>query len=135
MPTVLSDVRFQGKLGRHLLALCSSQFDPLQKSESAFHGISLLYLFPHQADDTHLAIATEGGGPSRVGHSIAFYLHVSNDRSASPHFVPRQVDMMFDFFYHRTNTFYHKRSSCGAGQRVADQSWPRLIQVSAVRRL
>src|SRR5882762_11036764 len=72
--------------------------DPLQKSESAFHGISLLYLFPHQADDTHLAIATEDGGPSRVGHSIAFYLHVSNDRGASPHFVPRQVDMMFDFF-------------------------------------
>src|SRR5882757_4009593 len=28
MPTVLSDVRFQGELGRHLLTLSSSQFDP-----------------------------------------------------------------------------------------------------------
>src|SRR6266849_5525936 len=30
MPTVLSNVRYQGQPGRHLLALSSSQFDPTE---------------------------------------------------------------------------------------------------------
>src|SRR6266851_4221935 len=46
MPTVLSDVRFQGYLGRHLLRLSSSQFDPSPTSPLRYPGK------PHPFTDT-----------------------------------------------------------------------------------
>ena len=109
----MRDVRLSGKTGSDRRSIKSTRLTRCRSQSQHFHVTSLLYLFPHQADDTHLAIATEGGGRSRVGHSIAIYLHVSNDRSASPHFVPRQVDMMLDFF-----TIERIRSTIGAHRAV-----------------
>ena len=58
----------------------------------------LVYLFPDRSDDAHFAITCQWGWPSRVDQSIAFCRDVSNNRGAGPHFVPCEVDVMFNFF-------------------------------------